>query len=185
MDDKQRYENDLSVRLLDENGQQLGIFVWRDARRIATEMQLDLVMLNKATQPPICQITDAGRLRYVRSKNAKAAKQRQHQITVKEITMHYGIDGHDFQVKVAKARSFLVRGCNVKVSVQLRGREIQHANLAIVLCNRFVAELNTSAMCQRIPTLEGRDVITMLSPVVRTKQTLEAKESFDQRKPVE
>lgn len=179
MDDKQRYNNELSVRVLDENSQQLGIFTWKDARRIATEMQLDLVMLNVSTQPPVCQITDAGRLQYVRSKNSKAAKQKQHKITVKEITMHYRIDTHDFHVKVSRARSFLVRGCNVKVTVQLRGRELRHTNLAIELCNRFLAELSTIATVQTSPHLEGRNVITMLSPIVRVKQSLESKQTFD------
>lgn len=152
------------VRLIDEEGQQLGIVHTREALGIARERGLDLFLVQPDASPPVARIMDYGRFKFEQEKRAREAKKKHHIVDVKEIKMRYKIEDHDYQVKFRNAQKFLSEGDKIKVSIMLRGREIQHKELAINLMHRFLKELADLAIVDREPKLEGKSVIMILSP---------------------
>jgi len=118
------------VRVVDVNGDQLGIMSARDALNVAGDRGLDLVEVAPNAKPPVCRIMDYGKHRYEQSKREKAARRKQKVINVKEVRMSPKIADHDFQVKSRAAEKFLQAGDKVKVSIRFRGREIVHSDLA-------------------------------------------------------
>jgi translation initiation factor IF-3 len=152
------------VRVIDADGEQLGIMSVRDALRIAEERELDLVEVAPNAKPPVCRIMDYGKHRYEQSKREKLARKKQKVVTVKEVRMSPKIDDHDFEVKVRAAERFLKAGDKVKVSVRFRGREIVHADLAKSKLTELAELLKDIGTVERLPKLEGRQMITVLAP---------------------
>lgn len=150
--------------MIDEDGTQLGIIATREALATAREKGLDLFLVQPDASPPVARIMDYGRHKFEQEKRTREAKKRQHIVDVKEIKMRYKIEDHDYQVKLRNAIKFLTEGDKIKVLIQLRGREVQHARLALELMNRFFKELDDLAIYDREPKLEGKAVIMILSP---------------------
>lgn len=152
------------IRVIDPDGAQLGILSPAEALRIAEEKELDLVLVSETAKPPVCRIMDYGKYKFEQEKRAREAKKKQHTADVKEVKMRYKIDDHDYNVRVNQAQRFLKSGDKVKATVNFRGREIQHANLAEVLLKRMATDLEAVAEVQQAPKREGRNMMMMLSP---------------------
>ncbi|MDJ0901941.1 MAG: translation initiation factor IF-3 [Xenococcus sp. MO_188.B8] len=153
-----------NIRVIDSDGSQLGVITPKEAMAIASEKNLDLVLVSETAKPPVCKIMDYGKYKYERDKKLKEAKKKQHNADVKEVKMRYKIEEHDYQVRVKNAQRFLKSGDKVKATVSFRGREIQHSNLAIDLLKRMAADLEDVGEVQQRPKREGRNIMMMLSP---------------------
>ncbi len=174
MIDKRRPQRDLpkinerirfpEIRVIDNDGSQLGILTPDDARIVADEQGLDLVLVSETAKPPVCRIMDYGKYKFEQEKKAREAKKKQHTADVKEVKMRYKIDEHDYQVRVTQAQRFLKAGDKVKATITFRGREIQHAHLAEELLKRMATDLQNEAEIQQIPKREGRNMMMFLSP---------------------
>ena len=153
------------VRLIDEKGENHGIIETSKALEMAYNADLDLVLVSSNQEPPVAKILNFGKYKYEQEKRAKAAKKKQHSVEIKEIKIRYKIDTHDYQVRVKSIQKFLAQGNKVKIIVMLRGREMQHSNLAFDLANRFLADLEQDAVIvEKKPQLEGRNVTLYLAP---------------------
>lgn len=152
------------VRLIDEDGGQLGIVSSAEALRIAAEKGYDLVNISPKAVPPVCKIMDYGKFRFEQTKKEKEARRNQHVVEIKEIRMSPGIDSHDFDVKQRSTHKFLEDGNKVKVSVRFRGRSIAHSSLGEQLLIRFAEGLNEVAVVEKAPKLEGRNMFLFLAP---------------------
>lgn len=153
------------VRLIGENGENHGIVPTSKALDMADEAGLDLVLINPNQEPPVAKILDFGKYKYEMAKKAKEAKKKQHVVDVKEVKVRYKIDVHDYEVRLKSVRKFIGQGNKVKIVVMLRGREMQHSNLAFDLANRFLADLeNDPVQLEKKPMLEGRNVTLYLAP---------------------
>ena len=158
---------DREVRLVDENGEQLGIMTTVDAMKIAIERDLDLVKIAPGSNPPVCRIMDYGKYRFEQSKRDKEAKKNQHIVEVKEIRMSPSIGDHDFGVKLRNGRKFLSEGNRLKVTVRFRGREMAHTNIGEAQLIRFSKECEDLATVDRNPKLDGRHMTMFMSPKVQ------------------
>lgn len=152
------------VRVIGADGSQLGIMPPREALRIASEGNLDLVQIAPQAAPPVCRIMDYGKFRFEQAKREKEAKKNQHTVDVKEIRMSMNIDDHDFQTKIGHAKRFLAEGDKVKVSVRFRGREMAHTELGGNLLRRFAEVCGEQSSIEKAPKLEGRSMSLFLSP---------------------
>ena len=152
------------VRLVDVEGEQLGVMAPRDAVKIAAEKGLDLVEVAPTANPPVCRIMDYGKYKYEQAKKEREAKKNQHTITVKEVKLRPSIEEHDFLTKAKNASKFLEGGDKVKVTIMFRGREITHPELGQDLCERFAAELDNVSKVEKAPKVEGRNMIMILAP---------------------
>ena len=155
------------VRLIDENGEQLGIVSTYDARRQAQEKGLDLVEIAPQAQPPVCKIMNYGKFRYSKEKQEK--KNRKAQIKVKELKLRPGIADNDIMIKVSHAKEFLSEGNKVKVTCMFRGREMAHTEIGEAAMQRFVDELKDFAMVEIPPKMTGRSLCLVLAPAKQTK----------------
>ena len=151
------------VRVIDENGQQLGIMATRDAVRIAEEHHLDLVEISPQARPPVCKILDYGKYRYEQQKREKEARKNQKVFEIKEVKLRPGIEDHDFGVKFKNAARFLQEGNKVKVTIMFRGRELSHPELGLNVLTRFAKELEASATVEKAAKLEGRNMTMILA----------------------
>jgi translation initiation factor IF-3 len=152
------------IRVISDEGEQLGIMGSRNALAMAKEKGLDLVMVSPNAVPPVCRIMDYGRHKYETEKKNREAKKKQHIVMLKEITLSYKIGEHDYQVRKRSIERFLVEGNKVKVTIRLRGREEQHADMAAALLRRFHTDTQELGVMEREPRLEGRHVIMILAP---------------------
>ena len=152
------------VRLIGEDGEQLGIMSSQEALEAAQERDLDLVMISPVAKPPVCKIMDYGTYRFEQSKREKEAKKNQHVIEVKEIRMSPSIGENDFMVKLRNGQKFLAEGDRLKVTVRFRGREMAHTDLGKQLLERFAAECAEIAKVDKGAKLEGRLMTQFLSP---------------------
>jgi len=152
------------IRVIDANGDQLGIMTPADALEIAEEREVDLVLISDKADPPVCRIMDYGKYKFEQEKKAREARKKQHTSDVKEVKMRYKIGDHDYNVRRNQAERFLKSGDKVKATVMFRGREIQHTDLAEILLNRLAADLGELAELQQAPKREGRNIMMMLSP---------------------
>lgn len=155
---------DKEVRLIGEDGAQLGIMSAQEAMDIAIEKDLDLVKISPTAVPPVCKIMDYGKFRFEQSKRDKEAKKNQHIVEVKEIRMSPSIGENDFNTKLKNAQKFLQEGDRVKVSVRFRGREMAHTNLGTALLVKFAEMCTEVATLDKDPKLEGRNMSMFLSP---------------------
>lgn len=132
---------------------------------MAQDKDLDLVIVSPNQEPPVAKILDYGKYKYEINKRAKEAKKKQKVIELKEIKIRYKIDVHDYNVRIKSIKKFLSEGNKVKIVVMLRGREMQHNQLAYDLAERFLKDLQDVKMTvEKKPALEGRNVITILAP---------------------
>ena len=153
------------VRLIGENGENHGVVSTSKALNMADDAGLDLVLINSNQEPPVAKILDYGKYKYEMAKRAKEAKKKQHVVDVKEVKVRYKIDVHDYEVRLKSVRKFIGQGNKVKIVVMLRGREMQHSNLAFDLANRFLKDLeNDPIQVEKKPILEGRNVTLYLAP---------------------
>ncbi|MBO5544727.1 MAG: translation initiation factor IF-3 [Oscillospiraceae bacterium] len=166
---------DPEVRLIDDEGNQLGIVSSEEALRIATERGYDLVKIAPNSVPPVCRIMDYGKFRFEQTKKEKEAKKNQRIIEVKEIRMSPGIDTNDFNTKLKNAQKFLGDGDRVKVSVRFRGREMAHTDIGAQLLKDFAAQCAEIANMDKAPKLEGRNMSMFLSPKPQTPAKKPAK----------
>jgi translation initiation factor IF-3 len=151
------------VRVIDENGEQIGIMVPMRALDLARERNLDLVEISPMANPPVCKIMDYGRFKYESAKRDNDARKRQKTSEVKEIRLHAHTDTHDIEVRVKKIFQFLADGDKVKVSIQFRGREVFHPEIGRQMLESIVTQLKGAATIERSPMLEGRNMWMMLS----------------------
>ena len=152
------------LRVVDSDGQQLGVIDRVKALEIASQRELDLVLVSEKAKPPVCRIMDYGKYKFEQEKKAKEARKKSHQTEVKEVKMRYKIDKHDYDVRIGQAQRFLKSGDKVKCTVIFRGREIQHSNLAETLLLKMAADLVEQSEMQQPPKREGRNMIMFLSP---------------------
>jgi len=153
------------VRLIGDEGENFGTIPTKKALEMAREKDLDLVVVSPNQSPPVAKIMDYGKYKYETEKRAKEAKKKQHTVDIKEVKMRYKIDTHDYEVRLKAAKKFTAAGNKVKLVIMLRGREMQHNNLAIALAERFIGDLDgESIVIERRPLLEGRNVIAILAP---------------------
>ena len=153
------------VRLIDENGNNHGVVPTAKALEMADDAGLDLVVISPNQAPPVAKILDYGKYKYDMAKKAKEAKKKQHVVEVKEVKVRYKIDVHDYEVRLKNVRKFISQGNKVKIVVMLRGREMQHSNLAFELAERFLTDFaNDPIQVEKKPQLEGRNVTLYLAP---------------------
>jgi translation initiation factor IF-3 len=152
------------VRLIDDDGSQLGITPLDEALRIADEKGLDLVEVAPSANPPVCRIMDYGKFKYEESKKAKKAQKKQHLIQVKEIKLRPKTEEHDFQFKLRHARKFLEEKNKVKFTMIFRGRELQHKDRGKALLEKAAEETKDIGFIESGPKLEGRNMIMIVSP---------------------
>jgi len=152
------------VRVIDSNGQQLGIMQLKEALRHAQEAHMDLVKIVPDAKPPVCKIMDYGKFKYEQSKREKEARKNQRIINIKEIRMNPNIEEHDFQVRVKNAQRFLSDGDKVKVSIKFRGREITHTKLGEEVLKKMADSVKELGFIEKQPLIEGRNMVMVLSP---------------------
>ena len=152
------------VRVITDGGEQLGIMNPRDALAIAVERHLDLVEIAPTAKPPVCKIMDYSKFRYEQQKREKEARKKQKTFDIKEVKLRPGIEDHDFGVKLKAAQRFLEDGDKVKVTIMFRGRELSHPELGEVLLTRMADALKDTAVVERVPKLEGKNMIMIVAP---------------------
>ena len=153
------------VRLIGQNGENHGIVETSKALKISYDADLDLVLINPNSEPPVAKVLDYGKYKYEQEKRAKEAKKKQHTVDIKEVKIRYKIDTHDYQVRIKSIQKFIAQGNKVKVVIMMRGREMQHSNLAFDLANRFIEDLKDEPLViEKKPMLEGRNVTLYLAP---------------------
>ena len=155
---------DKEIRLIDEEGTQVGLISSRDAQKLADEKKLDLVKIAPNAKPPVCKIMDYGKYRFDMIKKEKEAKKKQKVIEVKELRLSPNIDTHDVQVKVKKAIEFLKNGDKVKVSIRFRGREIGHSKTSVVILEDFAKEVSEVGVVDKAPKMEAKSLVMFLAP---------------------
>lgn len=154
------------VRLIDDEGTNHGIISTSDALTMATEKDLDLVLISPEQDPPVAKILDYGKHKFESEKRAKDAKKKQHTVELKEVKMRYKIDTHDYDVKIKNIKRFLAAGNKVKIMVMLKGREIQHAHLAFGLVDRIIEALSEeNYVTEKRASMEGRNAVMIIGPV--------------------
>lgn len=152
------------VRVIGSDGEQLGIMSGREAQQLAYEKHLDLVEIAPTAKPPVCRIMDYGKYRYEQQKREKESRKKQKTFDIKEVKLRPGIEEHDFNVKFKNAVRFLEDGDKVKVTIMFRGRELSHPELGEVLLNKMAAQLKEMAVVERLPKLEGKNMIMIVAP---------------------
>ena len=155
---------DKEVRLIDENGEQLGVVKIDHAMRIAEEHDLDLVKIVPNAVPPVCKIMDYGKYRFEQSKREKEQRKNQTVIETKEIRLSATIDTHDMEVKAKACQQFLKSGNKVKVSIRFRGRQAAHGDVGLDVMNAFYEMVQEFALIDRPAKQEGRNMFMMLNP---------------------
>ncbi len=160
------------VRVVAEDGSNLGVLPTQEALRRARDVGLDLVEINPKGSPPVCKILDYGKFKYEESRKKREAKRKQTVVEVKEIKLRPKTDDHDLEVKVRNARRFLEQGNKVKVVCRFRGREIAHPERARMQLNHIVSHAEDLAIVELNPTMEGRTMAIMLAPKAAILQKL-------------
>jgi translation initiation factor IF-3 len=154
---------DREVRLVGENGDQLGIMSAREAYMKAQEAGLDLVKIAPMAKPPVCKIVDYGKFRYEQARREKEARKKQHTVDIKEVRMSPNIDTNDLNTKVGAARKFLTKGDKVKVTLRFRGREMAHMNASRHILDDFAEKLSDIASVEKPAKVEGRTMSMVLA----------------------
>ncbi|MCR5523740.1 MAG: translation initiation factor IF-3 [Clostridia bacterium] len=155
---------DKEVRLISEEGEQLGIMSAAQALKLAEEKNLDLVKIAPMATPPVCKIMDYGKFRFEKAKKEKEAKKNQKIIETKEIRLSLNIDTHDFETKINHARKFVADGNKLKVSIRFRGREMAHPENGLVIMKRAEEALEEVANVEKPAKLEGRQMLMFMAP---------------------
>ena len=162
-----RYNEFISVpkvRVIDENGENLGVMFTQEAIEQAAAVGLDLVEVSPNADPPVVKFLDVGKFKYEAQKKANLARKSQKTQEIKEIKMRPNIDDHDYDVKMKKIHAFIEEGDKVKVTLRFRGRELSHGQLGMVLLQRVQADTAETAKVESYPRMEGRQMLMVLSP---------------------
>ena len=154
----------VKVRVIDENGENLGELYTREAIEQAAEVGLDLVEVSPNADPPVCKFLDVGKFRYEAQKKANLARKSQKTQEIKEIKMRPNIDDHDYDVKMKAIHRFIGEGDKVKVTLRFRGRELSHQQLGMDLLRRVQEDVSEIAKIESYPRMEGRQMLMVLSP---------------------
>jgi translation initiation factor IF-3 len=152
------------VRVIDQEGEQVGILPIADANNMASEANLDLVEISPNAEPPVCRIMDYGKFRFEENKKLQIAKKKQKQTQVKEIKFRPGTDVGDYKIKLRKLIEFLEEGDRTKVTLRFRGREMAHQELGLELLQRVKADLEEYGTVEQEPKMEGRLMVMVLAP---------------------
>ncbi|HKG26834.1 MAG TPA: translation initiation factor IF-3 [Thermomicrobiales bacterium] len=168
------------VRLIDEEGQQVGIIPTRDAMEMARSRGLDLVEVAPNAVPPVCRIMDYGKFRYEQSRKERESRRNQHVIELKEVRIRPKIDDHDLETKGRQAAKFLDAGDKVKMTVLFRGREMAHPDIGKALLDQLADMLRPHGTIEQTPRLEGRTMTMMLNPL-KQKQSQHEREDAQRR----
>ncbi|MBS1965068.1 MAG: translation initiation factor IF-3 [Chloroflexi bacterium SZAS-1] len=171
------------VRLIDEEGAQLGIVSLREALTLAEQRGLDLMEVAPNAVPPVCRIVDYGKFRYEQSKKDREARKNQKQAELKEVRLKPKTDDHDLEVKAKQARKFLLAGDKVKFTVRFRGREIFHPDIGREMLEQMAEELRDVATVEQKPLMEGRALSLLLAPSTKAKAQRERQPAPAQREP--
>ena len=167
------------VRVIGEEGEQLGIFPIQEALRLAYDRNLDLVEVAPTAVPPVCRLLDFGKFQYEKQKKDREARRAQKVIEIKEIRMRPRTGEHDLDTKVRQALSFLDEGSKVKVTVRFRGREIHHPEIAREQLEEFATKVGNMAIIESMPLMEGKNLFMMLSPNPATAKKPVAEDQAD------
>ena len=152
------------IRLIAEDGEQLGIMPTLQALRRAESLGLDLVEIQPRAKPPVCKIIDYGKYKYELNRKSAESKKKQQQIELKEVKFRPKTGDHDFEVKVRNLKRFLEKGNKGKVTVVFRGREIVHPDVGREMLKRVIASLGEEALIEQMPRLEGRQMVMIVAP---------------------
>jgi translation initiation factor IF-3 len=155
---------DKEVRVISDNGGQLGIMSAKDAFKLATEKGYDLVKIAPQAEPPVCKIMDYGKYKFEQIKKQKEARKNQKVVELKEIWLSMTIDIGDLNVKAKQAQKFLASGNKIKVSIRMRGRQNAHSDLGMEVMNKFYQLIENQAIIEKKPLLEGRNILMILAP---------------------
>ena len=155
---------DQEVRVIGQDGNQLGIMSAREALRLAEESDLDLVKISPMANPPVCKIMDYGKFKFEQGKKEKESRRNQKMVEVKEVRLSMTIDVGDLNIKSRQAQKFLEAGNKVLVSIRMRGRQNAHVSLGVDVMKEFFEMLGGKAVMDKKPTNEGRNITMMLSP---------------------
>ena len=153
---------DKEVRVIGENGEQLGVMSAKEAFKLAREAELDLVKIAPTAKPPVCKIIDYGKYKYEQTRKEKEAKKKQKVTEVKEIRLSPNIDANDLNTKANQARKFLSKGDKVKVALRFRGREMAHMGISKQILDDFYSKVEDVAVIEKPAKLEGRNMIMFL-----------------------
>ncbi len=152
------------IRVIDENGEQMGIMAPFEALKTARERGLDLVEVSPNAVPPVCRIQDYGRFLYEKEKSDRAARKKQKIITIKEVKFSVTVDEHDYQTKKNQAVRFLGEGDKVKASLRFRGRQMAHRDLGYNIINRLIQDIGEAGVVEFMPRMEGTILHAILAP---------------------
>jgi len=154
---------DKEVRVIGENGEQLGVMPTREAMRLADEAGVDLVKIAPTAKPPVCKIVDYGKFRYEQARKEKEARKKQKTIEIKEIRLSPNIDSNDLNTKTNAARKFIGKGDKVKITLRFRGREMAHMANSKHILDDFAEALSDIAVVEKAPKVEGRSMTMFLT----------------------
>ncbi len=152
------------IRLVDADGEMVGVVPAQEGLDMAEEAGLDLVEVSPNAEPPVCKILDYGKYKYIEQKKRNEAKKKQKVVGVKEVKMRPGIDVHDYEVKLRSAKRFIGDGDKVKFTIRFRGREMAHQDLGMNVLKRVQDDLEDLAKVEQFPKMEGRVMIMLISP---------------------
>lgn len=152
------------IRLVDENGEMIGVVTRFEGMQMAQKAGLDLVEVSPNAEPPVCKILDYGKYKYEQQKKRAEAKKKQKVVEIKEIQMRPGIDENDFQVKCRAIHRFIEDGDKVKITMRFRGREISHQEIGMEVLKRLCQMFEETAKIELMPRLEGKQMIMVLAP---------------------
>lgn len=153
-----------SIRLVDHNGNMVGVVSVPEALRMADNVGLDLVEISPNASPPVCKILDYGKYRYEAQKKAHEARKKQKVIQIKEIKLRPTIDKHDLDIKMKAVAGFIEEGDKVRISMRFRGREMDHSEIGLELLNGIVERFQENAKIEQMPKSEGRQIVMMVGP---------------------
>ncbi len=157
------------VRLIAQDGEQVGVKPTKEAMEMAERVELDLVLVAPKAKPPVARIMDYGKYKYEQQKKDKEARKKQKTISLKEIRLSPTIEEHDFNTKLKNAKKFISKEDKVKVSIRFRGRAITHKDIGRKVLERFAEELKDVATIEQRPKMEGRSMFLIVAPIVENK----------------
>ncbi len=152
------------VRVIDDEGENLGVMYTQEAIERAYEIGLDLVEVSPTADPPVCKFLDIGKYKYEAQKKANIARKTQRTQELKEIKMRPNIDDHDYDTKMKKVHDFIGEGDKVKITLRFRGRELSHQQLGMQLLQRVAENVGEIAKVEAYPRMEGRQMLMVLAP---------------------
>ena len=152
------------MRLIDQDGEQAGIVLLVDAKRMAEEAEMDIVEVSPTAKPPVCRIMDFGKFVFEEKKKRHDAKKKQKQVQIKEIKFRPGTEEGDYQVKLRNLTRFLTQGDKTKITLRFRGREMAHQELGLKLLKRVEQDLLELGSVEQFPRMEGRQMVMVIAP---------------------